>query len=221
MPEGFSRIRPVWLVGGVAAVVMLGTCTLIFACGVLALVWYINQTSSNAARATQVTFQHQTEQSVAPTPMPIALTTINPTPLPIIPTAPLSPTLIPLSTPAQITALRPAPDQMVRTYYALVSQQRYDLTWPMLTDTFKQKFNCCAPNYNYGEYMSWWDSVNHVEFGSVRTVFQSEDRAVVYAELYYVMNTGDRSSVDRDPYIHLVYDSTTGNWRFDDKRATP
>jgi hypothetical protein len=150
----------------------------------------------------------------------VAPTRVIPTSLPAIITVPSPPTVIPVSSPAPNTALRSAPDQFVRTYYALVSQQRYDLTWPMLTEAFKQKFNCCAPNYNYSEYVTWWDSVNYVDFGAVSIVSQSEDRAVVYVELYYVMSTGARSSVDRDPYIHLVYDSTVGNWRFDDKRAT-
>ncbi len=111
------------------------------------------------------------------------------------------------------------PDQAVRQYYALVSQRRYDLAWSMLTDSFKQKFNCCAPNYNYSDYVSWWDSVNNVEFGTVKTVSQNGDRAVVYAELYYVMKTGQRSSLVNDPYIELVYDSSLNSWRFNDKRA--
>ena len=90
----------------------------------------------------------------------------------------------------------------------------------MLTDDFKQEFNCCAPNYNYTGYVGWWDSVDRVEFGEVRVVSQSGVRAVVYAEIYYVMNTGDRSSVDNAPYFELVYSPVTGNWQFDDKRAS-
>ena len=113
------------------------------------------------------------------------------------------------------------PDQAVRSYYQFVSQQRYDVTWQMLTDAFKQKFNCCAPNYNYSGYVDWWNSVSTVDFGQVRTVSQTGDRAVVYAELYYVMNTGDRSGMDSAPYIELVYDAASGAWRFDDKRANP
>ena len=127
---------------------------------------------------------------------------------------PLAPSAIP-----QSSVSRLAPDQAVRSYFQFVSQQRYDVTWQMLTDAFKQKFNCCAPNYNYSGYVDWWNSVNNVEFGQVQTVSQSGDRAVVYAELYYVMNTGDRSGMDNTPYIALVYDSTSGSWRFDDKRA--
>jgi hypothetical protein len=112
------------------------------------------------------------------------------------------------------------PDQAVRIYFQLVGQGRYDLTWNVLTDAFKQKFNCCAPTYNYSDYAAWWDSVNVVEFGDVHTVSQSNDRAVVYAELYYIMNDGQRSSVDSSTYIELAYDAVVG-WRFDDKRDAP
>ena len=111
------------------------------------------------------------------------------------------------------------PDQAVKDYYTLVSQGRYDLGWSMLTDTFKQKYNCCAPNYNYTDYVKWWDSVNTVEFGNIKIVSQNGDKAVVYTEIYYIMNTGAKSSLVGDPYIALVYDSTLNMWRFDDKRA--
>ena len=154
------------------------------------------------------------------TPIPLDNNGI-PTQLPLVST--LQPPPLPLSVPTQIgiTNLNTSttPDQAVRNYYALVSQGRYDLGWSLLTNTFKQKFNCCAPNYNYTDYVKWWDSVNTVEFGTVKTVSQNGDRAVVYAELYYVMNTGARSSLVSDPYIALVYDPTLNTWRFDNKRA--
>lgn len=114
-----------------------------------------------------------------------------------------------------------APDQAVRDYYQLISHHRYDETWNRLTDAFKQKFNCCAPDYNYAGYVNWWDSVKKVEFGDIHIMSQSGYEAVVYAELYYVMKKGPRSPVDSDPYIALLYDPTTGRWLFDDKRGTP
>lgn len=154
---------------------------------------------------------------------PIAFNvTGQPTRLPLAGTLPPPP--LPLGLPTQIGvsngSTSSTPDQAVRDYYALVSQGRYDLGWSMLSDAFKQKFNCCAPNYNYADYVKWWDSVNTVEFGNVKTVSQNGDRAVVYAELYYVMNDGRRSSLVGDPYIALVYNSTLNLWQFDDKRAT-
>ena len=214
--EAFPRIRPAWLIGGTAVVIFLGICTLISLCAAVVLIWFSNQMSSREAEATQVAFQSRTEQAV----ITAAPRLITPTALPTPTMLPPPPTVL-FSLPTQIAVLISAPDQAVRTYYQLVSQKRYDLTWSLLTDAFKQKFNCCAPNYNYSDYVSWWDSVNHVEFGDVRTVSQSGERAVVYTELYYVMNTSARSSLVGDPYIELVYDSTTDNWRFNDKRSTP
>ena len=159
-----------------------------------------------------------------PTRTPILLNnTVQPTQLPLVST--LQPPPLPLAVPTQIGVVNinpnSTPDQAVKDYYTLVSQGRYDLGWSMLTDTFKQKFNCCAPNYNYTDYVKWWDSVNIVEFGNVKTVSQNGDHAVVYAEFYYLMNDGRRSALVGDPYIALVYDPTLNTWRFDDKRATP
>jgi len=87
-----------------------------------------------------------------------------------------------------------------------------------LTNDFKQIFNCCAPDYNYSEYVEWWDSVDYVEFGEVRTVLQQSDRAVVYAELSYHMQAGGVSR-DRQAYIEMVYDG--GVWRFANKGPSP
>jgi hypothetical protein len=161
-----------------------------------------------------------------PTRTPIPLNNaLQPTPTQLSLVSTLQPPPLPLSVPTQIGVVNintsNAPDQAVKDYFTLVSQGRYDLGWSMLTDTFKQKFNCCAPNFNYTDYVKWWDSVNTVEFGNVKTVSQNGDHAVVYAEFYYVMNDGRRSSLVGDPYIALVYDPTLNTWRFDDKRATP
>ena len=209
------RIRPLWLIGGGVTVMVLGVCALLSLSAAGVIIWLTLGRSSNATQATQVALQRQTEPGVT-----VASPTISiPTPLLAISTLPPPPTWISGAT--QNTALRSAPEQAVRTYYQLVSQQRYDLTWPLLTDAFKQKFNCCSPTFNYTGYVSWWDSVNYVDFGDVRTVSESGERAVVYAELYFVMNSGERSAVDSNPYIALVYDAATGTWRFDDKRAFP
>jgi hypothetical protein len=202
--EPSPRIRPIWLIGGGAAVVVLGVCALISVAAAALLIWFSGSISSSNLKPTQavVTNPTQAATAAAPTPLPA----LNAT-LPV--------------TPTQNTTVRPPPDQAVRSYYQLVSQERYDLTWPQLTDTFKQKFNCCAPNYDYAGYVNWWNSVNVVDFGTVSTVSQDTNRAVVYAELYFVMNTGARSSMDSNPYFELTYDSVSGAWRINDKRAAP
>ena len=224
MPEeSRSAIRPVWLLGG-AAVGLLALCALIGVTATAALLWFSSSRTSGVTEETPVALQRQATNT------PRAQTTS----LPANTTAPLVtlPTLLPLpgtagsvptaiSSPSQDTGLRPAPEEAVHTYFNLVSEQRYDLTWPMLTDVFKQKFNCCHPNYNYAGYVEWWDSVDRVDPGNVHVVSQSGDRAVVYAELNYSMNNGGRSAGDSTPYIELVYDTAAGSWRLDDKRANP
>ncbi len=168
------------------------------------------------------------ESTIRPSRTPIAFgTTVQITQLAPSGTLPPPPlfTVAPsqLSIPTQmgvVNNISTTPDQAVKDYYALVSQGRYDLGWSMLTDTFKQKFNCCAPNYNYTDYVKWWDSVNTVEFGKVKTVLQNGGHAVVYVEMVYLMKDGRHSSLVGDPYIALVYDSTLNMWRFDDKRAS-
>lgn len=210
-------IRPLWLVGGAAATLIIGACALISLLALGGVLWLTAQGGDNRSEPTQVSVVGDgvgggvggTVQATQ------ALTRAAPTPLPAINASPNPTAILQTSVPVL------APDQAVRSYYQFVSQGRYDVTWQMLTDAFKQKFNCCAPNYNYSGYTDWWNSVNTVDFGQVRTVSQTGDRAVVYAELYYVMNSGDRSGMDSSPYIELVYDPISGSWRFDDKRATP
>jgi len=219
--ETEPQIRPIWLVGGGLAAVILGACALISVCSAVALIWFTAGRSSSTDRATLTAAQEQTDQRVVILP-----TQVTRTPLPLQTTLPPTPTRLVIVTLVTNSTSLPsapssAPDQAVRTYYQLVSDQRYDQSWQMLSDSFRQTFNCCAPTYNYSGYVHWWDSVNYVDFGSIRTVSQSQDRAVVYAEMYFVMNTGARSGLDSNPYIHLVYDPIAGSWRFDDKRASP
>lgn len=218
-----TRLKSVWLLGGGAALGVLAICALMSLVVAVGIVWLTVGRSNNAERATQVAMQRETV-TVGATDLPVS---INPTALPPLNTPAPAPTALGVPTvvnaPAGGSGVVPsnAPDQAVRNYFNLVSQERYDLTWNLLTDTFKQHFNCCAPSYNYNGYVEWWDSVNIVEFGDVHTVSQVGDRAVVYAELVYVMNDGRRSASDNNPYIALVYDAAMGQWRFDDKRATP
>ncbi len=212
--ESERGIRPIWLIGGGAALVTMGLCALFSVLTAVGLIWFSSERSTNTNDSTQAVIVSRTEGAATNV---ASETSIAPSPLPPLNTQPPSTAAV-LATQAPS---RPPPEQAVRTYYELVSQQRYDLTWALLTDSFKQRFNCCAPNYNYSGYTQWWDSVNYVDFGDVRTVSQNGDRAVVYAELYWVMNTGVRSGISGNPYIEVVYDNASGAWRIDDTRATP
>lgn len=111
-----------------------------------------------------------------------------------------------------------SPSQSVVNYYRDITAGNYNATWSQLTDGFKQEFNCCAPDYDYAGYTSWWDMVARVDFGEVRTVEQRGDTALVYAELIYTMEEGG-SFEDSSPYIQLVYSDEQGRWLFEDKRS--
>ena len=214
-----SRFQDIWLVAGGATLAVIGTCAMVSLCAAMGLIWLFSPSSSSEERTTQTDVAQQATIDSPTQQTPLIFPTESagiPTLLPI----PNTSGRLPTTTSPLITPLS-APDQAVRTYYDLVSQQRYDQTWPMLTDTFKQKFNCCAPNYNYTGYVGWWDSVDRVDFGNVQTVSQNGDQAVVYAEIYYIMNNGNRSAMVNTPYIALSYDSAAGSWQFNDMRAFP
>ena len=135
------------------------------------------------------------------------------TPLPSINV--VRPTTLPVAPVGEIPADSNPADAVV-TYYSLVGESRYDQSWSMLTDAFKQIFNCCAPNYNYTGYTDWWNSVDFVEFGDVYIVSQTGDQAVIYADLRYHMLEGGVSQ-DREPYIAMIYDPARNAWLFNNK----
>ena len=192
-------------------------CALLAGCGlVAALLWNFTFPGGGGGRPTP----RATIERIAVTDIARATETVITT----VETGNPTPTLLPLFTPnlppttGFVLPSAPAPEQAVREYYQLVGEKRYEASWPRLSDTFKQIFNCCAPNYDYAGYSEWCDSVNRVEFGEVRTVSQTDDRAVVYAELFYHMNAGGVSR-DAEPYIELIYDPVRG-WLFEDKGET-
>ena len=132
------------------------------------------------------------------------------------------PTLLPTLPPPQVSTAvitSGSPVQAVREYYRLVSQKQLATSWTLLSDDFKRIFICCAPDYDYQGYLDWWNTVDQVEFGEIRTVSENNGRAVVYAELRYRMNAGGVSN-DSEPYIELVYDAERAAWLFDDKGPT-
>jgi hypothetical protein len=231
--ERLRTVRPSYIVGG--GLVILMTCFVMFAC--LALIWTTSRNAEGDRIATEVAEDRQTRQSPrvtvdanagtpataesgTPNPLPtrtlVGLPTTLPTAGGIPPTSDSS--TVPIGDGGSFGGTNlPAPDEAVRNYYTLVDANRYDATWPMLTDAFKQKFNCCAPNYDFAGYMQWWESVDRVEFGRVETISQSGDRATVFVELTYVMKAGTRSN-DGGSYFDLLYDATTGQWLLDDRR---
>jgi hypothetical protein len=201
------KIRPLWIAIASALFVLcagVAICTAIFGVG-------MNVILSPRVQATERPTSQSVPTQVVIAPTVAVISSGLPTQIPLpnatnVNSAPL---------PAPINTGDPA--NTVRTYYQWVDANRYDLTWPMLSAHFKDVFNCCAPNYNYGGYTDWWNSVDRVEAVDVRTVQQDSGRAVVYMELHYWMKAGGQS-IDRG-YIHLVSDPVAG-WLFDNKTDT-
>ena len=211
-----SKIKPVWVIIGIGVV---SFCAVVAIClGVIGV--SLNLILSSGGAATSQARLNETLTPIATrTPFPtfVVITAAAPTQIPL----PGSVPALPFSTPVNNVPVSGVntgdPADTVRAYYQMVDQNRYDLTWPMLSDPFKQKFNCCAPNYNYTEYLDWWNSVDQIELADVHTVQQSGSQAAVYMDLRYHMKAGGVSN-DR-AYIHLVYDPTMG-WLFADKTDT-
>jgi hypothetical protein len=211
-----SKIRPVWLIIGIG---VMAFCAVVAIC-VAVIGVSLNMIMSSGGAATS-------QARLGGTLTPIATQTAFPTFAIITVSAPTRIPLpgvlppLPFSTPVNnvpVAGLNAGdPAAAVQMYYQAVDQNRYDVTWPMLSTRFKDKFNCCAPNYNYAGYLDWWNSVDQIEFADVHTVQQSGSKAAVYMELRYHMKAGG-VSVDR-AYIHLVYDPVIG-WLFEDKTDT-
>jgi hypothetical protein len=166
----------------------------------------------------------QAELEFPPTP------TSAPTALTLIPTG-VPPSMLktgPTSAPFKVTltpvAVLPSvsPLQAVRDYYVLINQREYNIAWSMLSNHFKDKFNCCTPEgyYDFKEYKRWWDSVAWVDVGEIKIIKQNGNTAVVFAQLSYLMKNGSRI-VDYRPYIWLVFEPTTNIWLFYDKGPSP
>ena len=207
------QIRPLWIAIGAALFTVcagIAICTAIFGVGMTAIL-----SPKNPPTAESTLARTPTQLAAAPTISTTLASTPTQIPLPgaLLPPPPLSTSVNNMP----VGAIFSDPAEAVRSYYQWIDANRYDLTWPLLSATFKQTFNCCAPNYNYREYVDWWDSVDRIEAVDVRTVQQDNARAVVYMELRYWMKAGGQS-VDR-AYMHLIRDPVAG-WLFDNKTDT-
>lgn len=207
------EIRPLWIAIGAGILTLCGgvaLCTAIFGVGMTAIL------SPKTPPTAESTIARTATQIAAAPTLSVTLIT-RPTQIPL-PGAVLPPPLqVTTVNSFPVGAIFSDPAEAVRSYYQWIDANRYDLTWPLLSEGFKQTFNCCAPNYNYTEYTAWWDTVDRIEAVEVSTVQQDSARAVVFMELHYWMKAGG-TSVDR-AYMHLIRDPVAG-WLFDNKTDT-
>jgi hypothetical protein len=208
------QLPPLWIAIGAGLITVcagVALCTAIFGVGMTAILSPKNPPTVEAVidrTPTTIAATSTVSVTLASTPTQIPL------PGAVLPPPPLQ------STPINnfpVSAIFADPAEAVRSYYQWIDANRYDLTWPLLSEGFKQTFNCCAPNYNYSGYVDWWDSVDRIEAVDVHTVTQDNASAVVFMELHYWMKAGGQS-VDR-AYMHLIRDPVAG-WLFDNKTDT-
>lgn len=114
--------------------------------------------------------------------------------------------------PEPLIPLVQAPDAVVRQYYELVDAQSFDASWEILTPNFQTKSGTRA------SYEMWWLQVEEVTIGEVTLVDQDATTACVFAALTYHMVDG-RAVVDERPYIFLLFDPETNQWRIDRKEG--
>ncbi|WNC52728.1 MULTISPECIES: protein kinase domain-containing protein [unclassified Thermosynechococcus] len=84
--------------------------------------------------------------------------------------------------------LLPDPSLFVENYYALINAGNYEAAWHQLTSSFQNDASA-HPN-GYGSYIDWWTKVQYVDVYSTEVVGLTSDRAVVDANLHYIMNSG-------------------------------
>jgi hypothetical protein len=210
------KIRPIWIIVGIGIVTFCAAFAMCMAFTSVGLNFILSPKAGATSQARlEETVRPVVVQTTAPTPAIALASTPTQLPLPgVVPPLPVPPGN---NNPSVINTVSGDPAEAVRTYYQWVDQNRYDLTWSLLSSDFKDKFNCCLPNYNYTGYVDWWNSIDQIEFADVHTVQQNGSQAAVYMELRYHMKAGGIST-DR-AYIHLVYDPISG-WLFNDKTDT-
>lgn len=108
---------------------------------------------------------------------------------------------------------RPSAAEMISNHYITLNNRQYRETWNNLSPNF-QKLS--GSSNAYGDYAEWWNSVERIEIGEVRTVRQNANQAIVDAELNYIMKTG-RNVNDQKNRIYLIWDNTSGKWLINQK----
>jgi hypothetical protein len=112
-----------------------------------------------------------------PTPEPkVIVVVVTPTLRPVLPTQKQ-----PTSTPSHSSQLDP--EQFIRDYFRLLKNQEYDTTWSMLSSKFQS-------NHTFGEYKSFWNTVNSVEILLVDVKSESDSQVFVYVEAHYYYKSG-------------------------------
>ncbi|WP_414589365.1 protein kinase domain-containing protein [Scytonema sp. PCC 10023] len=115
---------------------------------------------------------------------------------------------LPLATPMP-TNNQPSPIEAVQNYYLIINQGQYRTAWEQLSPSYQnnQRFH---PK-GYLSYIDWWGGkVKSVEVEQVSIVEASTETATVYAQLKYLMKTGQ--VVPTSVRFLLLWDADNSRW---------
>lgn len=103
------------------------------------------------------------------------------------------------------------PDQFIRYYYSFINRRNYQLTWSLLSDSFKFAVNG-ADQGGFLGYADFWDTVQRVDIFGVSVTSQSGNYAVVNVNMQYTYQTGVVTSNLQT--FNLIYDPNRSTWLF-------
>lgn len=106
---------------------------------------------------------------------------------------------------------RPAADEFVKNHYFSLKNRNYSSTWSELSPRFQS-----LSVGSYSDYLQWWDKVRDIRIGNVSLINQSNDTAIVDADLYYVIDA-DRVFEDSKKRIYLVWSGEKNSWLIERK----
>jgi hypothetical protein len=103
----------------------------------------------------------------------------------------------------------PSAVEFVKTHYQLLNNRDYKATWNRLSTRFQRKSK---------DYLEWWDKVNSIQVGTIKSISQNNEAAIVDAEISYEMKDG-RTKQDENRRIHLLWNQSRNAWEIDNKTA--
>jgi hypothetical protein len=117
------------------------------------------------------------------------------------------------SSPKKFESNKMTPDMAVINHYKLIQNRQLDKSWSDLSTSFQ------GSNLTKGfqEYTEWWNSVDTIDVGGVRTIDSTSNSAIVQADLKYHLRSG-RLMSDQKKYIYLVWDND--KWLINGKSDT-
>ncbi len=109
-------------------------------------------------------------------------------------------------------------DQFIYYYFNNINQRNYQVTWSLLTDSFKFANNTAGEGGFLG-YANFWDSVLRVDIFGVTITSHTGNFAVVSVNMRY--NYRDGNVVSNLQTYNLVYDAGRGTWLFNSFTPIP